>query len=52
MIIPTIQMAMNVHNSFALIALFSIMIDGRLSVVTAIIKLNIVPRRAPLDILA
>jgi hypothetical protein len=49
MMIPTVQMAINVPNSFGLIAFFSIMSDGRLSVVTAIIKLKIVPRKAPLD---
>ena len=48
MMIPTVQMAINVPNSFGLIAFFSIMSDGRLSVVTAIIKLKIVPSKAPL----
>ena len=47
MIMPTVQMAINVPKSFGLIAFFSIMRDGRLSVVTAIIKLRIVPRSAP-----
>ena len=48
MMIPTIQIAINVPRSFGLIAFFSIMRDGRLSVVTAIIKLRIVPSKAPL----
>ena len=47
MMIPTVQMAINVAKSFGLIAFFSIMRDGRLSVVTAIIKLRIVPSKAP-----
>ena len=47
MMIPAAHMAMNVPNSFGLIAFFSIMRDGRLSVVTAIIKLKIVPNSAP-----
>lgn len=47
MMIPTVQMAINVANSFGLITFFSMMRDGRLSVVTAIIKLRIVPRSAP-----
>ena len=47
MMIPTVQMAINVAKSFGLIAFFSIMRDGRLSVVTAIIKLRIVPSNAP-----
>ena len=47
MMIPTVQMAINVPNSFVLIAFFSIMSDGRLSVVTAINKLKIVPSKAP-----
>ena len=49
MMIPTVQMAINIPNSFVLIAFFSIMSDGRLSVVTAIIKLKVVPSKAPLD---
>ena len=47
MMIPPVQMAINVPNSFGLIAFFSIMSDGKLSVVTAIIKLKIVPSKAP-----
>ena len=48
MIMPTVQIAINVPNSFGLIAFFSMTRDGRLSVVTAIMKLRIVPRSAPL----
>ena len=44
---PIVQMAMNVLNSFGLIALPSMIMDGRLSVVTAIIKLSMVPSNAP-----
>ncbi len=40
MIIPTEQIAINVPRSFGLITFFSMMSDGRLSVVTAIIKLR------------
>ena len=47
MMIPIVHITINVPRSFGLIAFFSIMSDGRLSVVTAIIKLRIVPRRAP-----
>ena len=37
MMIPTEQIAINVPRSFGLITFFSMMSDGRLSVVTAII---------------
>ena len=49
MIIPAVQMAINVARSFGLIAFFSMINDGRLSVVTAIMKLRIVPSKAPFD---
>lgn len=48
MIIPMIQMLMNKVSNFGFTALRSIIIDGKLNVVTAIIKARIVPSRAPL----
>ena len=47
MIMPTVQMPVNRASSFGLTALRSIIIEGRLSVVTAIIKDRIVPSCAP-----
>ena len=44
---PTMQITINNASSFGLTALRSIIIDGRLNVVTAIIKLRIVPSCAP-----
>ena len=44
---PITQITMNVPSSRGLTALRSIMSEGRLSVVTAIMKLRIVPSRAP-----
>lgn len=46
--IPTVQIPMNRASSFGLTALRSMMIDGRLRVVTAIIKARMVPSWAPL----
>ncbi len=43
-----VQIPINKASSFGLIALRSIIMDGRLSVVTAIIKAKIVPSCAPL----
>ena len=48
-IIPVVHIAIKVPSSFGFTAFFSIIIDGRLSVVTAIIKLRIVPNCAPFD---
>lgn len=45
---PSVQIAMKMANSFGLIALRSIIIDGRLRVVTAIIKDSTTPSCAPL----
>ena len=47
MIIPTVQIAINNANSLGFTAFFNIIIDGRLKVVTAIIKARIVPNCAP-----
>ena len=49
MMIPMVQIAINMPSSFGLTAFLSIIIDGRLSVVTAIMKLRIVPNCAPFD---
>ena len=48
MIIPMIQIAINVPKSFGRTALRSMMIDGSESVVTAIMKERTVPSSAPL----
>ena len=45
--IPKIQIPMNRNKSFGLTAFFNIINDGRLSVVTAIIKDRTVPSWAP-----
>ena len=45
---PTVQIVMNTPNSFGFIAFLSMMIEGKLNVVTAIIKDKIVPSCAPL----
>ena len=42
-IMPPVQIPTNNPNNFGFIAFLSIIIEGRLSVVTAIIKLRIVP---------
>ena len=47
MIIPAVHIAIKVPRSFAFIAFFSIIMDGRLSAVTAIMNARIVPRSAP-----
>ena len=47
MIIPIVQIPMNNPRSFGFKAFFNIIIDGKLSVVTPIIKLKIVPICAP-----
>lgn len=47
--IPKIQIPMNRNKSFGLTAFFNIINDGRLSVVTAIIKDRTVPSWAPFD---
>ena len=44
---PTVHTPINKTSSFGLIALRSMIIDGKLSVVTAIIKAKIVPSCAP-----
>ena len=46
-IIPTVQIATNTPSNFRSIAFRSIIIEGKLNVVTAIMKLNIVPSCAP-----
>lgn len=46
-IIPTVHIVINTPNSFGFTAFFSIIIDGRLSVVTAIIKERTTPSFAP-----
>ena len=48
-IIPTTQMKINKLNNFILIAFFNMINEGRLKVVTAIMKLKILPRSAPLE---
>ena len=48
MMMPMVQMPMNSANSLGFTALRSIIIDGKLNVVTAIIKDKIVPSCAPL----
>ena len=45
--IPAVQTAINVPNNFGLTTCFNIISDGRLKVVTAIIKLKTVPSKAP-----
>ena len=45
---PNVQMAINNVNSFGFTAFFNIIKDGKLNVVTAIIKDKIVPNSAPL----
>ena len=45
--IPTTQMATKTPSNFGFTALRSKIRDGRLSVVTAIMKLRTAPRRAP-----
>ena len=47
MIIPMVQIATKMSSNLVFTAFFSIIMDGRLSVVTAIIKLRIVPSCAP-----
>ena len=47
MIIPTVQMAINKVNSFGFTAFFSMIKDGKLNVVTAIINDKTVPNCAP-----
>ncbi len=42
-IIPKVQIPMNRNKSFGLTAFFNMINDGRLSVVTAIIKARTVP---------
>lgn len=44
---PIAHIAINVPRSFGFTAFFSMIMEGRLSVVTAIIKLRIVPNCAP-----
>ena len=46
-IIPTVQITMKMPNSFGLIAFFSMIIDGRDSVITPIIKARTTPSFAP-----
>lgn len=47
MMIPSVQIAMNIPSSFGFTAFRSIIIDGSESVVTAIIKDRTVPSSAP-----
>lgn len=49
MIIPLAQRKMNRANSFGLIAFLSMIIEGRLRVVTAIMKDKTVPNCAPFE---
>ena len=44
---PTVQTPINKASNFGLMALRSMIMDGKLSVVTAIIKARIVPSCAP-----
>lgn len=46
---PNVQIPINKANNFGLIAFFNIIIDGKLSVVTAIINDKTVPSKAPLE---
>lgn len=46
-IIPTVQIAINTPNSFSLMAFFNIIIEGRLKVVTPIMKERTTPSYAP-----
>ena len=52
MIIPIVQIAMKIPSSLGFTALRSIIIDGRESVVTAIIKDNTTPSSAPFQSLS
>ena len=45
---PNVQITINKVNSLGFTAFLSIIIDGRLNVVTAIINVKIVPNCAPL----
>ena len=47
MIIPAVTMPMKMANSFGLITFLSIIIDGKESAVTPIIKLRTVPMPTP-----
>ena len=47
-IIPKVQIKINIKSSLGLMAFLSIIIDGRLKVVTAIINDNTTPSLAPL----
>ena len=48
MIMPVVQIPINITSSFGFTALRNMIIDGSDNVVTAIIKLRIVPNGAPL----
>lgn len=45
--IPTVQIAIKIPSSFGFMAFFSIIMDGKLSVVTPIIKESTTPSFAP-----
>ena len=49
MIIPSVHIPTNIPSSFGFTALRSIIIDGKDSVVTAIIKDSTTPSNAPLE---